>query len=101
MKSLNGVENKKAFLLDLLFPRENYLKEGTKVKINVNKLRKEKNYYKRRIDWRNFIETNIDKIFTVEYDANKKENPALVCLKEDNTSPKWLFYIGDLIQVEE
>lgn len=42
MENLNGIENKKAFLLDLLFPRENYLKEGTKVKINVNKLRKEK-----------------------------------------------------------
>lgn len=99
--SISGIEKKKEFLKDLFFPKENFLKEGSKVKINVEKIKKEKNYNKRNPNWKNFIENNIDKIFTVEYDFNKKDNPGLVCLKEDQNNPKWLFYIGDLIQIEE
>ena len=85
-----------------IYLKENTLiKEGTKVKINVEKLQQEKSYNQRNIRWRKFIEDNKDTIFTVEYDKNKKDNPKMVCLKEDPTEPKWLFFVGDLIQIIE
>ena len=78
-----------------------YIPEGTKVKIDVEKLQKEKTYNKRNVKWREFIENNKDTVFTVEYDENKKDNPKMVCLKEDTSPVKWLFFVGDLIVLKE
>ena len=49
--------------------------------------------------WSNRL--NKDTVFTVEYDEKYKNKPSLVCLKEDTTDPKWLFWVGDLIEVKE
>lgn len=83
------------------FKENTYIPEGTKVKIDVEKLQKEKTYNKRNVKWKEFIENNKDTIFTVEYDENKKDNPKMVCLKEDTSPVKWLFFVGDLIVVKE
>lgn len=74
--------------------------EGTQVKLNYNKIISGVDY-NTNVDfnkekYHNFVETNKDKIFTVEYDEKYKNKPNLVCLKEDETVPKWLWFIGDL-----
>ena len=46
--------------------------------------------------YRAFVEDNVDTVFTVEYDEQYQREPLWVCLKEDTTPTKWLFYIGDL-----
>ena len=85
----------------IYFKENTYIPEGTKVKIDVEKLQKEKTYNKRNVKWKEFIENNKDTVFTVEYDENKKDNPKMVCLKEDTSPVKWLFFIGDLIVIKE
>jgi len=79
------------------------LKEGDKVRLNYEKIINQQGYDKRTEKYRSFIESNKDKIFTVEYDEKMKSSPncIFVSLFEDNTQPKWLWYIDDLIKVEE
>jgi hypothetical protein len=74
--------------------------EGTKVKINVDKIFKEKGFADRMPRFRKFVQEARDKIFTVEYDPEHRDRPTLVCLKEDPSEVKWLWYIGDLEVVE-
>lgn len=75
--------------------------EGSKVKFNIEKMKAHPDWETLEEDYRNFIEQNIDKIFTVEYDEQYQYEPLWVCLAEDPAPIKWLFYIGDLQVVEE
>ncbi len=74
--------------------------EGTKVKINVDKIFSETGFADRMPRFRQFVQESRDKIFTVEYDPEHRDRPTLVCLKEDPSEVKWLWYIGDLEVVE-
>ena len=77
------------------------ISEGTKVKFNIQKMKKHPDWEKLTQDYRDFVEQNSDKIFTVEYDEQYQYEPLWVCLAEDPAPIKWLFYIGDLQVVEE
>lgn len=70
--------------------------EGTKVKIKVDKIFQETGFADRMPRFRKFVQEARDKIFTVEYDPEHRDRPSLVCLKEDPSEVKWLWYIGDL-----
>lgn len=77
------------------------LEEGTKVKLNYDSITNEPSYKNKTKKYKNFVEKNKNKIFTVEYDEKYKNNPILVCLKEDKSRAKWLWYCEtDLIVVE-
>jgi hypothetical protein len=79
-----------------------FIPEGAKVKINYDEILSRPNYNKLRPEYREFVEKNKDKIFTVKYDEKYKEQPYLVCLKEDDTPLKWLWEIStDLIVVSD
>jgi len=78
----------------------NYIPEGTKVKLNYNEIKNQPDYPKLTEKFRNWIEDNKDKVYTVEYKKNKRGKPLFVTLKEDTSDPKWLFWVGDLIVVE-
>jgi hypothetical protein len=56
-------------------------------------------YLKLTDDYRTFVEANEDTIFTVEYDKFRENPSTLVCLKEDPTPVKWLFWTGHLIKI--
>lgn len=75
------------------------LEEGIKVKLNYQKIVSRPDYLRLREDYRNFIEENKDKVFTVEYDPKYQYEPLWVCLAEDKTPIKRLFYIGDLLPI--
>ena len=77
------------------------LYEGDKVKIDYLGITSRIDYDKRRPEYRNFIEENKDKIFTVKYDEKYRNNPWLVSLEEDTTEPRWLFTTSDLILYKE
>lgn len=77
------------------------LPEGINVKLDIDNIKSHPDYEKLTEKYRNWVEENKDKTFTVEYDYNKKSNPITVCLKEDESDPKWLFWVGDLKVVED
>lgn len=77
------------------------ISEGAKVKLNIEEIQGRPDY-KRTVDkYKQWIEENKNKTFTVEFDENKKDNPLLVCLKEDRTKPKWQFLYSDLEVVHD
>ena len=76
--------------------------EGTKVKLNIERITKNKDFVNYREEFKQFVVDNRNKIFTVEYDEIQEQPRNLfVCLKEDPTPLKWLFYVGDLIPIKE
>lgn len=65
--------------------------EGTKVKLNYDSITNEPAYKNKIAAYKDFIEKNKNKVFTVQYDKAKGRH-ILVCLKEDKHNPKWLFH---------
>lgn len=76
-----------------------YIDEGTKVKLNLKRIKEHPEYSKLTEAYRVFVEKNENTIFTVEYDKSQPIPSTLVCLKEDPTPIKWLFWTGYLIKV--
>lgn len=80
--------------------------EGTKVKLNYKSISSHPDWnpstndynHKRYVGW---IINHVNDIFTIEYDEKHKVNPTLLCLKEDDTVPKWLIWEGDLTVIDE
>ena len=75
--------------------------EGSKVKLNIERITKRKDYSRMRETYKDFVENHKDTVFTVEYDPKHTYEPVWVCLAEDTTPIKWLFYIGDLLLLDE
>lgn len=75
--------------------------EGSKVKFRIDKMKAHPDWNKLEENYRNFVETNVNTVFTVEYDEQYLYEPLWVCLAEDSNPIKWLFYIGDLQVIEE
>lgn len=76
--------------------------EGEKVRLNYMRIISNKDWPKLNPNYRNFVESNKNTIFTVEFDPIKKEKDSfdkdtLVQFVEDITDPKWLFFVWDLI----
>lgn len=95
IKSIKDVVNGK---LDDVYT----IPEGTKVKLNYENIINEQDYTKKVKAYREFVENNKNKIFTVQYDEKYKNKPILVSLKEDTSEIKWLWYCEtDLIVLDE
>ena len=91
MKSIN-------YYIKQSLVENNFLAEGTKVKLNYENITSQPDYQAKVKRYRDFIEENKDKTFTVQYDEKYKESPIFVVLKEDTNPVKWLFhYEYDLI----
>ncbi len=71
---------------------------GDKVMLDLERITHRPNYNKLVPAYREFCEKNAGRIFTVVYEKGK--NSSIVCLAEDETTPKWLFWVGDLKAVE-
>ena len=83
--------------------------EGEKVKLDVAQLMsykewKDKTYDHNRKAYQEWVLTHAGEVFTVELDPARKgtrQQNLIVQLQEDATSPKWLFWAGDLIPERE
>lgn len=73
--------------------------EGQKVKLNLDNIKSHPDYERLSLKYKSWAESHKDNIFTVEYDKHPKNN--IVCLAEDESDPKWLFWTGDLMIIEE
>lgn len=67
---------------------------GDKVMLNIDAITAAKGYDKKLPAYRAFCESNTGRVFTVEYVDGMR--PSVVCLAEDESNPKWLFWAGDL-----
>lgn len=90
---------RKALLIREYMALRTRLHEGDKVKLDVQKIRDSPDWRKYSERYKQFVEENEDKIFTVEYD--EKHSSAVVCLKEDPSEVKWLWWEGNLVKVTE
>lgn len=70
--------------------------EGDEVQLDMKVITRDPNWPHKTESYRQFCQENANRIFTVEYDKRHREKPMLVCLAEDTTEPKWLFFVGDL-----
>jgi hypothetical protein len=70
--------------------------EGTKVKLNIERIKSHPDYNRLTEPYKTFVESNKDTVFTVKYDPQSTEHFVL-CLKECI----WKFWEGDLIVVED
>lgn len=70
--------------------------EGSKVKINVDRIFKQKDFASLQPRYRKFVQESRDKVFTVIYDPERTDRPSLVCLVEDPSEIKFLWSIYDL-----
>lgn len=77
------------------------LREGDKVKLNYQSILADPDYPRLVSARREFVEANQDKIFTVQFDEQKKTKPVVVCLSEDSTDPKWFWTDRELIKLNE
>lgn len=65
------------------------IKEGQKIKLNVDRITKSNNYENMSERYKEFIDASYDKVFTAHL-----EDDNFVSLIE---APEWLFWIGDVI----
>ena len=99
-----GANTEEISRMNNMLKTENQFAEGTKVKLNYEKITSQTDYGMRVENFRNFVEENKDTVFTVEYEndkAIKGRDQFIVTFKEDPTTPKWLWYVDDLIAVEK
>lgn len=82
---------KEAGLDKLSLPKQ--FREGDKVKLDVEKIKRRKDYGKMNPKYKEFVESNADTVFTAHL-----ERETLISLKEQ---PEWLFWSGSLIKVKE
>ena len=77
------------------------LPEGQRVRLNIKSIMEHPDYERLTDRYKQFVQDNKDNVFTVEYDPQHLKNPTLVCLKEDPTPVKWIWWVGDLEIVKE
>lgn len=70
--------------------------EGDRVQLDIQKLISHPNWPRMRPEYREWVLAHKGQTLTVQYDPKRKDKPSLVCLEEDETIPKWLFFVGDL-----
>lgn len=76
------------------------LEKGNKVKINISRIRKNKDYKKFSTKYINFLNENKDKTFTIERPTGRLNGwKNIWSLTEDVSDPKWCFYDSDLVRV--
>jgi hypothetical protein len=75
--------------------------EGTRVKLNMEVIKTYINFDKQLPLRRQWILDHQDEVFTVVYDKNHKTHPSIVNFYEDKSEPKWLFWTGELVVVND
>lgn len=74
------------------------LVDGDKVRLNTDRIMAN-NFEKKSSRYKQFVQDNSSKVFTVEYDRDLMEDVPLYCLKEDPSEIKWLWVADDLIKL--
>lgn len=73
---------------------------GSKVKLKYDQITSRKDWATLNQKYKDFVEENKDKEFTVQIDEKIHNMFRLVSLEEDTTEPKLLFWVGDLMLID-
>ena len=77
---------------------ENHLLDGNKVRLDVDRIVSRSDYAHTTEEYKEFVESSRDKVFTVRLYRKRTDGfSAIVELAEE---PKWLFWYGDLVLVQ-
>ena len=79
--------------------RDLFLAEGDKVRLKTDRIIQHKDWAGKNPNYKSFVTSNHDTVFTVQFEPKFAKDHTLACLKEDPSSPKWLFWVGDLEKV--
>lgn len=86
-------------MYDIVYEKSDSL-DGKKVKLNYERIMKRPSSVSSRFG--KFVESHKDEIFTAkDAKAGTKYTGIMYTLKEDPSPVKWLFYVDDLVLVEE
>jgi len=78
---------------------EDMLKDGERVRINVEQITGRREFLHLNPKYQKFIADNVDTVFTARVRKYGRGGyPAIIDLQEDDT---WSFWIGDLIRVDK
>lgn len=98
IKKVQSIKNAVQGNLDDIYT----IPEGAKVMLNYESITSEPDYKNKVEGYREFVENNKDKVFTVQYDEKYRNKPVLVSLAEDTNKIKWLWHCeSDLIVIDE
>lgn len=77
--------------------------EGTKVKLNIEKIKSNVDYKAKVEKYKQFVDDNSDNILTVEsgLSSNNEKLKYLFCFKEDTSDQKWLFHDSEVIMIDK
>lgn len=77
---------------------ENHLLDGDKVRLDVDRIIGRSDYANTTEEYKAFVESSCNKVFTARLYRKRKDGfSAIVELAEE---PKWLFWYGDLVRVQ-
>jgi len=90
-------------LIETLVPdvEPNPLREGERVKLNYDRIVAHPFWINGNLKYKEFVESNKDIIFTIEFEEKQKKDKIQCVLKEDVSLCKWIFNECDLIRLEE
>ena len=78
-----------------------YLLEGEQVKLNVDKMWNYPDWESRQEAYKQFVQDNIDTIFTVKYAEEYQDKPGIVELVKDGMVSLWRFMDDDLLVLDK
>jgi len=74
-----------------------YLLEGEQVKLNVDKMWNYPDWDSRQEAYKQFVQDNVDTVFTVKYADEYQDKPSIVELVKDGMVSLWRFVDNDLL----
>ena len=74
---------------------------GDKVMLDVQKVMDDINYGQMKQEYKEFIQSHANEVFTLSKVAKMSGPFAAVSFEEDETDPKWMFFIGHLKKVNK
>ena len=77
------------------------LAPGDKVMLDMEHIMADPDYPKFRQDFKNFVMANANRVFTLSKEAKTQGPFAFVSFNEDETEPKWLFYLGFVKKIKD
>ena len=75
------------------------LAPGDKVMLDVVKMSNDPDWVNMKEEYRNFVEANANRVFTLAKEARVSGPFSFVSMEEDETDPRWLFFTGHVKKV--
>jgi hypothetical protein len=97
----NDFFEKFALMNTLLKNTTNDIQEGQKVRIDYKQISSRKDYAGMQPKYKQFVEEHRENIFQIKFNDRYKDHSIVSLIDERGNQPIWLFWLGDLIMVED